>query len=177
MEFLDNLNDLSGSQDVVSSLSSTATATEVTTDEMCCKVFDFSEEVDNGWSVSTQNDPIVVTCNSDGQKFTIGGEDKHDEIIKHYEQNHVLKCLDKDIEEDLKRFSSVVTATDLDELKRKRCVVRFLYFFTWISDLTFLCLEIDFVQTLLVDCYLMCLLYVGTRRVLKLRLDGQWKPM
>ena len=44
-----------------------------TSEKMCDKVFNCcGDEVDNGWSVSTQDSPIVVTRNSDGKQFTVG---------------------------------------------------------------------------------------------------------
>ena len=49
------------------------------TERMCHKVFDFSEDVDNSWSVSTQDANFLVTHNYDGQSFIIGGDSKHDD--------------------------------------------------------------------------------------------------
>ena len=63
-------------------------------DEMCEKVFDFSGQVDNGWSVSTQDDPIIVTRNSDGKKFVVGDEVKGnanaDSALVEFEKKDVL---------------------------------------------------------------------------------------
>ena len=97
---------------------------------MCKKIFDFSEDVDNGWSVSTQNDPIIVTRNRDGKQFVINGADdtsaeqhKVNEEIDENLSKSQENVFDKEIEADMKRFSSIVGATELDESKRKRLVI------------------------------------------------------
>ena len=44
---------------------------------MCGKIFDFKNDVDNGWSVSTQDNPLIATRNSDGKQFIVksGGDE------------------------------------------------------------------------------------------------------
>ena len=39
---------------------------------MCEKIFDFTDDYDNGYTVSTQDDPFIVTHKSDGKVFTVG---------------------------------------------------------------------------------------------------------
>ena len=46
-----------------------ASVSQNTDDMMCEKIFNFLNEVDNGWSVSSQDDPFVVIRNSDGKQF------------------------------------------------------------------------------------------------------------
>ena len=96
---------------------------EVDEEEMCAKVFDFSDEVDNGWSVSTQNDPHVVTRNRDGKQFLVGDSDHASDGMSsasQYEDLHVLPNMSKELEQGLKRFSTVVSAVESDESKRKQ---------------------------------------------------------
>ena len=89
--------------------------------EMCEKIFDFSDDVDNGWSVSTQDNPTIVTRNVDGKSFVMSGNsDGHDKQVQQFMQNDVLPYREKELEEDLKRFSSVINSDDLDTVKRKR---------------------------------------------------------
>ena len=96
---------------------------EVSEDAMCSAVFDFSEEHDNGWTVSTQDNPTIVTRNSDGQQFVIGDNEKVTSVEESkFHLNDVLPPIHGDLDEDLKRFSSIVTAVELDDSKRKRCV-------------------------------------------------------
>ena len=83
------------------------------TEEMCRKVFDFSEDVDNGWSVSTQDANFLVTRNYDGQSFMVGGDTKHDESDG---KNDVI-IVNDELEKDLKRFNSIVSDEDLDNSK------------------------------------------------------------
>ena len=45
---------------------------EISQEDMCSKVFDFLNDHDNGWSVSSQKNPFIVTRNSDGKQFVIG---------------------------------------------------------------------------------------------------------
>ena len=47
-------------------------AKEVSQDEMCNQIFDFSDYVDNGYTVSTQDNPFIVTMKSDRKQFKVG---------------------------------------------------------------------------------------------------------
>ena len=108
-------------------------------DPMCEKVFDFGEEVDNGWTVSTQNDPIIVTRNHDGKKFVVDTSDtKHDEGVKMptFEEMNPLPAISRELEADLKRFKSVVKAVDLENSKNKR-YVNFYYNLHFMVSLVF----------------------------------------
>ena len=59
-------------------------------------------DIVNGWSVSTQNDPIIVTRNSDGKQFIVDSTEGHDRQISQMVLNDVLSIKDKELEEDLK---------------------------------------------------------------------------
>ena len=88
-------------------------------EEMCEKIFDFAEDEDNGWSVSTQENPILVTRNSDGKAFTLGPDGTKNDLCQEYEDKSVLLPLSRELERDLKCFSTVVTAAELDQSKNK----------------------------------------------------------
>ena len=53
--------------------------------------FDFSSDVDNGYSVSTQ-EPFVLTCHHDGAKFVVGDKSLNEmsDEAKRYGENHTL---------------------------------------------------------------------------------------
>ena len=89
---------------------------------ICSKIFDFSNDHDNGWSMSTRDSPIIVTCNFDGKQFVVG-----DEVTKsnEFEDKNVLPSVSKELENDLKCFNSIATAVELDVSKRKRSVFTF----------------------------------------------------
>ena len=44
--------------------------------DMCDKIFDFSDDHDNGWSVLNDNVPFIVTRKSDGKVFTVARDEK-----------------------------------------------------------------------------------------------------
>ena len=72
------------------------------TERMCGKVFDFSDDVDNSWSVSTQDFPIVVTRNSDGKQFLFGDDDSKviNVTVNDEEKSKIVES--KELEQDLK---------------------------------------------------------------------------
>ena len=106
-------------------------------EEMCSKVYDFSEDHDNGWSVSTQNNPIIVTRNSDGEKFTVGDDKSSDCAVIDCEEKSVLPNINKELDKDLKRFNSIVTAYELEDSKFKRYNFVFLLIVSFIIWLNF----------------------------------------
>ena len=91
-------------------------------EEMCEKIFDFAEDEDNCWSVSIQENPIIVTRNSDGKTFAVGPDGTKNNVCQEYENNSVLPPISRELERDLKRFTTVVTAAELDESKNKGLV-------------------------------------------------------
>ena len=92
------------------------------------KNFDFSDEVDNGWHVSTQDSPFLVTRNSDGKQFVVGkGGDEGLSGGSKYEDKSVLPLIDRELEQDLKRFSSVANILDVEASQNKRyCLFDFM---------------------------------------------------
>ena len=91
-------------------------------DEMCEWIFDFKSDVDNGLSVSTQEDPIIVTRHSDGEKFEIGASKESDRNSSKFDNDGSKQVGNKQMDVDLKRFSSVVSDAELDRSKYKRSV-------------------------------------------------------
>ena len=99
---------------------------KVSQDEMCQHIFDFSNDVDNSYSVSMQDDPIILTRKCDGKQFIVGdceGKSKESSTglspeAYHYEQNNPL-LMKYGIEDDLKRFKSIASDSDVDVLKFK----------------------------------------------------------
>ena len=85
--------------------------------------FDFSSDVDNGYSVSTQ-EPFVLTRHHDGAKFVVGDKSLNDmsDEAKRYGENHALPPVydEQSVETDLKRFGQPVNDDELDANKRKR---------------------------------------------------------
>ena len=70
--------------------------------DMCQKIFDFSNDVDNGWKVSTQENPIIVTRKSDGEQFVVGSSGTSDYPEGDESKDVQLKQFDKDLDADLK---------------------------------------------------------------------------
>ena len=90
---------------------------------MCEKVFDFvGEQKDNGWVVENDAAPFIVTRKSDGEKFIVGVSND----AKLFEERSAIAPLSHELENYLKRFSSVVSAMELDASKGKRSVCVFL---------------------------------------------------
>ena len=98
-------------------------------EEMCGCVFDFmSGETDNSWSVDNDCAPFKVTRNADGKQFTVGSNVSGNENIASDGIGNVTEVSDQ-LEHDMKRFISIVSASELDKSKRKR------QFFTFICSL------------------------------------------
>ena len=80
--------------------------------------FNFSNDVDNGYEVSTQ-EPFILTRHSDGKKFVVGPGDKHDGISPSsgsVENESSTKPLydEKTVGSDLARFGEAVGDVELD---------------------------------------------------------------
>ena len=89
---------------------------------MCERVFDFtSGDTDNSWLVTNDKAPFKVVRNSDGKEFIVG--DDHSNIVKHVRKSEESKnCLPIEVEQDMKRFNSIVSVTELDASNQKRSV-------------------------------------------------------
>ena len=88
--------------------------------EMTEREFNFrSGDADNGWSVTGDEAPFKVTRHSDGEVFVVGQE-KEKSVEEAYEEIQVIPPINRELESHLKRFSSIVTAADLDASKYKR---------------------------------------------------------
>ena len=119
IEFLDGLEDGSLSELLVGEKNDLKEVIEQQRqDAMCEKVFDFSDDYDNSYTVSTQDNPIIVTRKSDGKVFTVGnGKPQEAEHI--IEINSALPAM-YDAEHDLKCFKSIVSNEELMAIKNKR---------------------------------------------------------
>ena len=85
-------------------------------DAMCSHIFDFSNDVDNGYIVSTHDDPIIVTRKSDGKKIVVpkSGDSCDKSLAK------VESISNFDVELDIQCFKSIVSDEDLDGMELKR---------------------------------------------------------
>ena len=87
--------------------------------EMCEQIFDFEGDTDNGWSVSTQSNPHIVTRHSDGKQFLVGDEHSQKSQLDANVNVNVQQVKSDEMEADLKRFSTVVSRDELELSKHK----------------------------------------------------------
>ena len=132
VDFLDGLGDVSVGDTNNGQLN--RVSEEEKQDEMCEKIFDFSDDYDNGYRVSTQDDPILVTRKSDGKVFTVG--DSKATVAEHIIDINSALPANYDAEKDLKRFKSIVSDEELCAIKNKRLV----YFLSCHSVIVNLCI-------------------------------------
>ena len=86
--------------------------------------FDFSDQLDNGYEVSTQ-EPFVLTRHYDGKKFVVGDGIAHDKVVSDVKSDSnkdekIPKYNEETVEADLKRFGQVVDDNELDMIRRKK---------------------------------------------------------
>ena len=116
VDFFEGLGDVSVSDSSILTARDLAKLHSYNVDqnEMCSKIFDFSEgPLNNGWTVQSQDnadDPFIVTRNNDGKQFVVG--EGFCEPIDEFPKSKVTT--------DDKRFESVVTDADVDRSKNKR---------------------------------------------------------
>ena len=97
-------------------------AAYIVEDDICSTIFDFSGDMNNGWTVSTQDNPIIVTHKLDCKQFLVGDEgSKVNKDVAKFEEKCVLP-ISHELDADLKCFNSIVSAVDLDDSKNKRSV-------------------------------------------------------
>ena len=141
-EFFDGLGDVSLSEVTESERNDLEKLSEEVAkqkqDEMCSRIFDFSDDIDNGYTVSTQDNPIIVTRKSDGMQVVVPANKSKgtepcsgkDEAVKFCPQ------------EDLNRFKTIVSDSDIDAIKTKRYgnvyfIFAFRYFWSILSCVPF----------------------------------------
>ena len=96
--------------------------------------FDFSEQVDNGYEVNTQDDGYVLRSNATGSEFFVhDGEktlpsDSTESSAVSSQMSHGISAMydAQSVGSDLERFGNAVSDEKLDESKAKRYVKNYL---------------------------------------------------
>ena len=98
-------------------------------EDMCSRVFDFTAgETDNGWIISNDKSPFKAVRNSDGKEFIVGiGDGNVTENVTKKEES--VGFVPIEIAQDVKRFNSIVSESELDSSKYKRSVSLICYQF------------------------------------------------
>ena len=98
-------------------------------EDMCDRMFDFtSGEVDNGWKIENDCAPFKAIKNNTGEEVMVGNSSK-ELNVENRDGINVGKNDSSNLEQDLKRFSSIVSGDHMASCKRKRFDFHF-YFVT-----------------------------------------------